>query len=98
MAMTEMLRESLALAFVFVLLGLALWTIRKKNWRLSATTPGALESCGKLTLSARHSIHLIRIGDRHLIVALHPEGVTALGDAALGAGRVPATSKDGPKT
>jgi len=35
-----------------------------------------------LALSARHSIHLVRIGDRSLILALHPDGITFLGDAA----------------
>ncbi len=44
---------------------------------------GGLESRGKLALTARHSIHLIRVGDRNLILALHPEGVTFLGDTPL---------------
>lgn len=82
--MTEMVRQSLALASVFALLGAALWAIRKKNWRLRPAASGFLESRGKLALTARHSIHLIRIGERHLIVALHPEGVTSLGEAAPG--------------
>ena len=82
--MTEMVRQSLALAFVFALLGAALWAIRKKNWRLRPAASGLLESRGKLVLTARHSIHLIRIGERHLVVALHPEGVTSLGEATLG--------------
>jgi len=82
--MTEMVRQSLALACVFTLLGAALWAIRKKNWRLRPAATGLLESRGKLALSARHSIHLVRIGERHLVVALHPDGVTSLGEAALG--------------
>ncbi len=51
----------------------------------SKAAPSLLESRGKLALTARHSIHLIRIGDRNIILALHPEGVTFLGEAsALG--------------
>jgi len=78
-------RQSLALVFVFSLLWTALWFLRKKGWagaiRRTKPVPGLLESQGKLALTARHSIHLIRIGDRHLIVALHPDGVTFFSDA-----------------
>jgi flagellar biogenesis protein FliO len=41
-----------------------------------------LESRAKLALTARHSLHLVRIGDRDLILALHPAGLTFLGDLA----------------
>lgn len=79
----DIVRQSLAILFVFSLLWTALWLLRKKAWvRRNKTVPGLLESRGKLALTARHSIHLIRIGDRNLIVALHPDGVTFLGDAA----------------
>ena len=79
----DIVRQSLAILFVFSLLWTALWLLRKKAWvRRNKTAPGLLESRGKLALTARHSIHLIRIGDRNLIVALHPDGVTFLGDAA----------------
>jgi len=80
----DIIRQSLAIAFVFALLWTALWFVRKKGWTgLRRTQPARswLESRGKLALSARHSIHLVRIGDRNLILALHPDGVTFLGDA-----------------
>jgi flagellar biogenesis protein FliO len=72
-------RQSLAIVVVFALLWAARWFFRKKAWR-TKSEPALLESRGKLALTARHSIHLIRIGDRNLIVALHPDGVTFLGD------------------
>ena len=80
----DIARQFLAIALVLGLLSMALWFLRKKGW--SALKPSklgqnVLESRGKLALSARHSIHLIRIGDRSLILALHPDGVTFLGDA-----------------
>lgn len=74
------IRQSLAIVLVFALLWATRWLLRKKGWRTKAA-PVLLESRGKLALTARHSIHLIRIGDRNLIVALHPDGVTFLGDA-----------------
>jgi len=84
----DIVRQSLAIVFVFALLWTALSFLRKKGWTRSWKTkalPGLLESRGKLALTARHSIHLIRIGDRSLILALHPDGVTFLGDALAAA-------------
>lgn len=82
----DIVQQSLAIVFVFGLLWTALWFVRKKGWtgmmRRTRTMPGLLESRGKLVLSPRHSVHLIRIGDRNLILALHPDGVTFLGDVS----------------
>ena len=39
-----------------------------------------MESRGKLTLSAQHVVHLVRIGDRDLVLAVHPSGITLLFD------------------
>ncbi len=49
--------------------------------RRTKSVAGLLESRGKLALTARHSVHLVRVGDRNLILALHPDGITFLGDA-----------------
>jgi flagellar biogenesis protein FliO len=84
--MLDPVRQLLAIVSVFALLAAGLWLLRKKTGR-TKQTPGLLESQGKLVLTARHSIHLIRIGDRQLIVALHPEGICFLGDAAPAAVR-----------
>jgi flagellar biogenesis protein FliO len=81
----DIVRYSISLVFVFMLLWTALYYLRKQGWtavRRTKTAPGVLESRGKLMLTARHSVHLIQVGDRNLILALHPEGVTFLGDAS----------------
>jgi len=52
--------------------------------RQSKPGRGLLESCGKLSLTAQHSVHLVRIGDQKLVLAVHPAGITFLGDAAFG--------------
>jgi flagellar biogenesis protein FliO len=80
----DIAQQSLALLLVFGLLWTALWFLRKKGWtgmRRAKPVSGTLESRGKLPLTAQHSIHVIRVGDRNLILALHPKGVTYLGDA-----------------
>jgi flagellar biogenesis protein FliO len=81
----DIVRESLAIVLVFTLLAAALWVLRKKGWtgqRRTKAAAGAIELRGRLVLTARHSVHLVRVGDRNLILALHPDGVTFLGDAA----------------
>jgi flagellar biogenesis protein FliO len=80
----DIARQSLALVFVFALLWTALWFLRKRGWTGRRRTKPALsllESRGKLTLTAKHSVHLVRVGNRTLILALHTDGVTFLGDA-----------------
>jgi flagellar biogenesis protein FliO len=82
----DIVRQSLAILFVFALLCLALWLVRKKGWiamRRSKAVPSLLESRGKLVLTPRHSVHLVRVGDRNVVLALHPDGVTFLGDTVL---------------
>ena len=37
-----------------------------------------LESIERLTLTATHSLHLVRIGEREVVVATHPQGCTLL--------------------
>jgi flagellar biogenesis protein FliO len=85
----DIARESLIILFVFALLWAALWLLRNKGWARmgrSKALPSLLESLGKLTLTARHSVHLVRIGDRNLVLAIHPNGVTFLGDAVYATG------------
>jgi flagellar biogenesis protein FliO len=80
----DIAQQSLALLLVFALLWTALWFLRKRGWtgmRRAKPVSGTLESRGKLPLTAQHSIHVIRVGDRNLILALHPGGITYLGDA-----------------
>jgi flagellar biogenesis protein FliO len=80
----DIVRQSLALVLVFALLWTALCFLRKRGWtgvRRTKPVLSLLESRGKLTLTAQHSVHLVRVGNRTLILALHADGVTFLGDA-----------------
>jgi flagellar biogenesis protein FliO len=87
----DLVRQSLAITFVFALLWTALWLLRKKGQirigsRKLPRGCGMLESRGKLVLSQQHTIHLVRIGQRDLVLALHPAGVTLLAEIAAAAG------------
>jgi flagellar biogenesis protein FliO len=83
----DSLRQILAIGFVLGLLWFALWSLRKKaGVRLpERNTPAArtvLQSRGRLTLGPQHSLHLVRIGDRELALAVHPSGIVLLCDLA----------------
>jgi flagellar biosynthetic protein FliO len=79
----DILRQSLAITFVFALLWAALWFLRKRgNIRIGfprgRAAQSVLESRGKLALGPQHSIHVVRVGERDMVVAVHPAGVTVL--------------------
>jgi flagellar biosynthetic protein FliO len=79
----DVIRQSLAITFVFLLLWAALWFLRKKRGMVFTprrTNNGFLETRGKLALSAQHAVHVVRIGDRDLVLAVHPSGITLLCD------------------
>ncbi|HYL77315.1 MAG TPA: flagellar biosynthetic protein FliO [Bryobacteraceae bacterium] len=87
----DIVRQSLAITFVFALLWLALWLLRRRGSLRFGFPKGRadhslLESRAKLALSAQHSVHLVRIGQRELLVAVHPSGVTLLCDMSSGSG------------
>lgn len=76
-----------AIAGVFLLLGAVLWSLRRKNaaiFPLFKNAPyarRALETAGRLALTPQHSLHLVRMGDRALLVAVHSTGCTLLESA-----------------
>ena len=77
----DLARQSLAITLVFALLWAALWLLKRRGAiRMRETGPrhGLLRSRGKLSLTAQHSIHLVQIGDRDLVLAVHPAGITLL--------------------
>ena len=84
----DIVRQILAVVFVFALLWVALWLLRRKGTVRIGTRKGEpprIESRGKLALSAQHSLHLIRVADREVLVGLHPSGFTVICEATAGA-------------
>ena len=80
----EMTEQLLA---VFVVLGLlcgSLWLLKRKGWvRTSLRRPARpgqprLEVLDRLALTPQHSLHLVRLADRTLLVGLSPQGCNLL--------------------
>ena len=81
----DLARQSLAILLVFALLWAGLWVLRRRGMlqvRGPSCARGPLESSGKLLLTAQHSVHLVRVADRNLVLAVHPGGITLLCDSA----------------
>ena len=79
----EILQQIAAIAFVFSLLGGALWWIRSRN--VTAFGPARpslsrLQVIDRVRLTPHHSVHILKVGDRELTIAVHPSGCTLLAD------------------
>jgi flagellar biogenesis protein FliO len=92
----DVLREILAIAFVFALLGSALWLLKRRNGAgislanfagLGTRDLQLIESRAKLVLSSQHSLHVIRSGDRQILIGVHPAGFTVIGDLGADANK-----------
>ncbi len=79
----EVVRQISAVLAVFALLGLALWALRRGgSVRFGALRTQArgrsLESIERLALTPQHSLHLVKIHGREVVVATHPQGCALL--------------------
>jgi flagellar biogenesis protein FliO len=83
----DTLRQVSAVLAVFALLGTALWFLRRRGaasfqgWR---TQGKSLESIERLPLTPQHTLHLVKIQGRELVVATHPQGCVLLLDSLDG--------------
>ncbi len=86
----EMLEQ---LSIVAVILGVlcgGLWLLKRKGWAHTAMRRGRadgqprLEVIDRLVLTPHHSLHLVRLADRTLLVGLSPNGCNLL-ESAQGA-------------
>ena len=81
----ELWRQLLSIAFVFALLGAAWYALRRRRGapgRRVRSRTSRLQALDRLPLTASHSIHIVRAGQRALVVAIHPAGATLLQDRA----------------
>ena len=80
----EAFQQLFAVLFVLGMLVACLWVFRRKGWALR--TPARrrrdqqpqLEVIDGLTLTPHHSLHLVRVADRVLLVGLSPQGCNLL--------------------
>ncbi|HZQ54360.1 MAG TPA: flagellar biosynthetic protein FliO [Bryobacteraceae bacterium] len=80
-----MFQQLLAIFLVLALLVTTLWLLRRKglaSLNLSlprrSAGPKEMELIERLTLTAHHSLHLVRVKDRVLLIGLSPSGCNTL--------------------
>jgi flagellar biosynthetic protein FliO len=80
----EITEQLLAIVLVLGLLGSALWVLKRKGLvqtrlrRPRGSGEPVLEIVDRLVLTPQHSVHLIRVADRTLLVGLSPGGCNLL--------------------
>ena len=77
----EIARQVLSVLGVFALLGGLLWMLRRGGFaslRVGGGRPRKIESLERMALTANHSLHLVRIGEREVLLATHPQGCSLL--------------------
>jgi flagellar biosynthetic protein FliO len=72
-----------ALAAVFLLLGGALWWLRRAGFAAGGRGPAgagprAMERVGRLTLGPHHRLELVRLGDRVMVIGVGASGCSLL--------------------
>jgi flagellar biosynthetic protein FliO len=83
----EMIPQLLAIAGVLGALYLAVWALKRKGWvRISRPTSSLerqLEVVDRLVLTPHHSLHLVRMADRTLLIGLSPNGCNLLESSSI---------------
>jgi flagellar biogenesis protein FliO len=78
--------EALAVLIVFALLGGVIILLRKRGAPiLRSAEPRQLETVERLRLGPGHTVHLLRVGDRRLLIATFGNGCALLADAGSAA-------------
>ena len=80
----DMLRQVLSVLAVLGLLGGTLWWLRTKGMaQFALKAPGggrtrSLKVIERLALTPQHSLHLVRVADRMVLIASSPNGCSVL--------------------
>ena len=79
----ESIQQALSVVLVLGLLGGALWWLRRKGMaQFALKTPGgkrrAIQVVERLALTPQHSLHLVRVADRTMLIAASPAGCSIL--------------------
>lgn len=94
----EMFQQLFAVAGVLGALCIVIWALKRKGWanvsvRRPRQTERRLEVIDRLALTPHHSVHLIRLADRVLLIGLSPSGCNLL-ETSPAAGIAPAPGID----
>ncbi len=80
----EMFEQLFIVAIVLGVLCAGLWLLKRKGWARSSVRRSRgdgqprLEVIDRLSLTPHHSLHLVRLADRTLLVGLSPNGCNLL--------------------
>ncbi len=82
-----MLQQLTAVATVLIVLGATLWLLRRRgiaswNGRLLRRAPAAknMNVLERMALTPHHSLHLVRVRDRTILIGLSPSSCIQLAD------------------
>ena len=80
----EIINQILSVLLVLALLGGTLWWLKRKSlvrFGLPNRAKGGgarLEAVERLPLTAQHTLHLVRVADRAVLLAVHGAGCTVI--------------------
>jgi flagellar biosynthetic protein FliO len=78
----EAIQQMAAVALVLLLLGATLWVLRRRGFAgvtLGKKSSGRRMEClERLSLGPQHTLHLVRVGEKELLLALSPSGCSLL--------------------
>jgi len=78
----EILRQIAGACVVLALLGGTLWWLRRRGFAHFAGANGKpvrrLQMIERLPLAAQHSLHLVRLADRAILISVSPSGCRLL--------------------
>lgn len=78
------MEQILAVLGVLALLGLGVWALRRKGLaqfaggKIGRGATRQLQAVERLALTPQHSLHLVRMSDRALLVAVSPSGCSLI--------------------
>ena len=82
----ESMPQALSVLFVLSLLGAALWWLRRKGMAAvnfpgsGRGRPRSIHVVERRALTPHHSLHLVRVEERTMLIAASPGGCTILAD------------------
>jgi len=78
----ESMRQIMAVSAVLLLLAACLWWLRRKGLarysQRGGARPRALQAVERVILGPQHSLHLVRLAGRGLLVGISPAGCALL--------------------
>jgi hypothetical protein len=92
----DVVRQVFSVLLVFSLLGAALWALRRSGrisfrglaWKRALGNSRSMVAVERLALTPQHTLHLVCIHGREVLVATHPQGCSVVEDVtprAMGA-------------